>query len=560
MSFYVELEKRLKDIKTREELMKVRKELSKKFKLPHMPTIIQMLCHLKEDQVAKFKRLMVTKPTRTISGVAPLATMTMPFNCPVQAKCTFCPGGPGSVYGDTPKSYPGGSPAHKRAERNKYDPYLQVFNRLEHYCLLNQDCSKIELIIMGGTFTTYPLRYRHEFITLTLKAMNDFSDWFFTPEFDIKKFKEFFELPTDLLDDNRTKRIHEKLLKLRGESNLEVEQKRNEIAHIRCVTFCIETRADCAKEVHTNDMLKLGATRVEVGVQSLYDDVLQKVERGNDNADNIQASQLLRDAFLKIGYHMMIGLPGSSAERDIAMHKELFSNPAYKPDALKVYPCMVFKGTKLFDQWKKGEFTPIDALEARNRIVAIKPFFPEYCRVMRIQRDIPSSMVEAGVEKTNLRQEIHNELIKKGIKCKCIRCREPKNREVDWSAVRLKRFNFEASNGQEVFLSFEDTKNDLLLAFTRLRLPYQPYRKEITPNTAGIREIHVYGAAVEIGKESSKVQHKGLGLQLMEEAEKIAVEELDAKKMCIIAGIGVREYFKQQLHYKQDGPYVSKKL
>ena len=560
MTFFQELEENLDEIHSQKELTLLRKKLAQKHQLKQVPSTIQILCNLKEKSVAKFRELIVTKPTRTISGVAPVAIMTIPFNCPTQAKCTFCPGGPDSYYGDTPKSYPGGSPAHKRAERNKYDPYLQVFNRLEHYVLLNQDCSKIELIIMGGTFPTYPHRYRYEFITAALKAMNDFSDLFFTPEFNFTKFKEFFELPANVFDEARTKRVQEKALKLKKASTLEAEQKRNETSNIRCVTFCIETRADCAKEVHTNDILKLGATRVEVGVQSLYDDVLEKVERGNDNAANIEASQLLRDAFLKIGYHMMLGLPKSSAERDISMHKELFSNPDYKPDALKVYPCMVFKGTKLYDQWKRGEFKPIDAKEARDRIIKIKPYFPEYCRVMRIQRDIPTYMVDAGVERTNLRQEIHDEMRKKGIVCKCIRCREPKNKEVDWSSVKLKRLNYDASNGKEVFLSFNDTKNNLLLAFLRLRLPYKPYRPEITSNTTGIREIHVYGNAVPIGKESKDVQHKGLGKQLMEEAEKIAVEDFDAKKMAIISGIGVREYFRKKFKYSLEGPYMCKKL
>jgi elongator complex protein 3 len=351
------------------------------------------------------------------------------------------------------------------------------------------------------------------------------------------------------------------LLNLKKTTTLEQEQKRNETSNIRCVALCIETRADCAHKVHIDDMLSLGTTRVEVGVQSLYDNVLKKVERGNTNADNIKATRMLKDAFLKVGYHMMLGLPDSSAEMDIAMHKELFENPEYKPDALKVYPCMVFKGTKLYEQYKKGEFDPINAEEAKERIIEIKKYFPTYCRVMRIQRDIPTYMVEAGVEKTNLRQEIEQELKKRNIKCQCIRCREPKKKEIDWSSVQLNKISYEASRGQEVFLSYEDRKNDLLLAFCRLRLPYKPYRPEITANTAGIRELHVYGPAVTVGKNTTMdIQHRGLGMQLMEEAERIAREEWDAKKMIVIAGIGAREYFRKKLGYRQDGVYVSKKL
>ncbi|MEK6903679.1 MAG: tRNA uridine(34) 5-carboxymethylaminomethyl modification radical SAM/GNAT enzyme Elp3 [Nanoarchaeota archaeon] len=559
--FFKEMEENLEEIKSRDQLMEVRKKLAQKYKLRQTPSLIQILCHLSPESVKKYKDLIITKPTRTISGVAPVAIMAKPFNCPTQAQCTFCPGGPGSIYGDTPKSYPGGSPAHRRAERNKYDAYLQVFNRLEHYFLLNQDCSKIELIIMGGTFPTYPKIYRHGFIADAVQAMNDFSDLFYTPEFNLKKFRIFFELPGEVQDEARTKQIQKKLLEMKKTTTLEREQKINETSNIRCVALCIETRADCAHKVHIDDMLKLGATRVEVGVQSLYDDVLKKVERGNTNADNIKATQMLKDAFLKVGYHMMLGLPGSSAEQDIQMHKELFANPDYKPDALKVYPCMVFKGTKLYEQYKKGEFTPINAQEALQRIIQIKQYFPTYCRVMRIQRDIPTYMVEAGVEKTNLRQEIEQELKKRDMRCRCIRCREPKKKEIDWSAVQLKRLNYEASRGQELFLSYEDVKNDLLLGFCRIRIPFKPYRPEITANTAGIRELHVYGTAVQIGAQTEKeVQHKGLGTQLMEEAERIAAEEFDAKKMIVIAGIGAREYFKKKLGYQQDGVYVSKKI
>lgn len=559
--FHQELIQQLPSITTQEELTKAKLALSRKYHLKHMPTNIEMLCHLSPQQIQKYKKLFITKPTRTISGVAPLAIMTAPLSCPAQAKCTFCPGGPNSYYGDTPKSYPGGSPAHLRAERNNYDPYLQTFNRLEHYALLNQDFSKTELIIMGGTFTSYPLRYRHDFIIYALKAMNDFSEIFFTPTFDVMKFREFFELPANVKDGERTKRIHKKLLQLKESSTLEKEQLRNETSNVRCAIFCIETRPDCSLPVHINDMLKLGCTRVEIGIQSLYDKVLEKVERGHDVQATRDATRRLRDAFLKVGYHTMVGLPETTREMDITMFKELFANPAYKPDALKIYPCLVFKGTKLYEQWKQGEFQPIDAHEAASRIIEMKRYVEPYCRIMRVQRDIPTYMVEAGVEKTNLRQEILELLQKKKIKCRCIRCREPKMMEVEWGNVKLQRYDYEASQGKEIFLSYDDVKQDKILGFVRLRLPYKPFRPEITAATAGIREIHVYGAAIKVGEKAGKnIQHHGLGVKLMQEAERIAEEEWDCKKMIVIAGIGAREYFKKKLKYEQDGPYVSKKI
>ncbi|HLC72995.1 MAG TPA: tRNA uridine(34) 5-carboxymethylaminomethyl modification radical SAM/GNAT enzyme Elp3 [Candidatus Nanoarchaeia archaeon] len=559
--FHEELIQQLPKIKTQDELTRAKLKLSHKYHLKQVPMNMEILCHLSQQQMEKYKKLFITKPTRTISGVAPVAIMTAPLSCPAQAKCTFCPGGPNSYYGDTPKSYPGGSPAHLRAERNKYDPYLQTMNRLEHYALLNQDFSKTEVIIMGGTFTSYPLRYRHEFIMYMLKAMNDFADMFCTPTFNVLKFREFFELPADVKDVERTKRIHEKLLKFKEETNLEKEQLRNEKSNIRCPVLCIETRPDCSLPVHIDDILKLGGTRVEIGVQSLDDAILKKVERGHDNQATIDATQRLRDALLKVGYHMMLGLPGSTKESDIATFKELFENPAYKPDALKIYPCLVFKGTKIYQQWKNKEFQPINAHEAAARIIELKKYVPPYCRIMRVQRDIPNYMVEAGVEKTNLRQEILELMQKKKIICRCIRCREPKTMEIDWKNVKMRRYEYEAAQGKEIFLSFDDVRNDKILGFTRLRIPYKPYRLEITNKTAGIREIHVYGAAVKVGeKAKKKVQHHGIGLQLMKKAERVAKEEFDCDKMVVIAGIGAREYFKKKLEYKQDGPYVSKKM
>jgi len=534
-------------------------KLSHTMGLKKLPRNIELLSRFGE----KYKELFVTKPMRTMSGVAPLAIMTKPFACPTQAQCTFCPGGPDSYFGDTPKSYPGGSPAHLRGIRNHYDSYLQVFNRLEHYALLGQDFSKIELIIMGGTFTSYPLSYRDEFMTYTFKAMNDFSDLFFTDKmFNRDKFLEFFELPGDMRDVERFGRVQKKLLEMKGKTTLMEEQLRNEQSHIRCVVCCIETRSDCSRKVHIDDILRLGGTRVEIGVQTIYDHVLKRVKRGNDVRDNIVASQMLRDAYLKIGYHMMVGMPETTRAMDVDMFRVLFSDEAYKPDALKIYPCMVFKGTELYDEWKKGEFEPIDAKEAAERIVEMKKFIPSYCRVMRVQRDIPSSLVEAGVERTNLRQEIHELMKKRGLTCSCIRCREPRKTVVDFDHVKMKRFDYDASGGKEIFLSFEDVKNDVLLGFTRLRIPFHPYRKEITLDSGGIREIHVYGTAVGVGKDATRqdVQHKGFGTKLMKEAEKIAYEEFDRKKMVVISGVGVKPWFINKLGYHKDGVYVSKLL
>ncbi len=536
-----------------ESFSKIRRKLARQYSPKIFPSIIQVLASATKEEYEKLKYL-ITKPARTIAGVAPMAIMTKPGKCP-HGKCLMCPGGQDSVYGNTPQSYTGKEPAAMRAYRNKYDPYLQVMNRLEQYVLLNQSTDKVELIIMGGTFIAMDKAYKEDFVKFAFKAMNDFSEMFFTPEFDFQKFKDFFELPGDVDDKERTRRLHEKILKLKKDSSLQKEKQRNEKSHVRCVALCVETRPDYCKQEHIDEMLRFGCTRVEIGVQSIYDDVLENIERGHKVRDSVEASQLLRDSFLKVGYHIMPGLPGSTKKKDIEMFKELFSNPDFKPDMLKVYPCMVTKGTKLYDLWKQGNFMPMDTREAMEVIKEGKKFVEPYCRIMRVQRDIPSKEISAGVDITNLRQKLMQDM---EIVCNCIRCREPKGK-VDFSKAELKRYDYEASHGKEVFLSIEQEQN--ILAFCRLRMPYKPFREEIDENTAGIRQLHVYTQSAGIGKKPSdlQAQHRGFGKQLMKEAERIAKEEFNASKILVLSGVGVKEYFRK-LGYTDMGVYLSKKL
>ena len=252
----------------------------------------------------------------------------------------------------------------------------------------------------------------------------------------------------------------------------------------------------------------------------------------------------------------MPGLPGvdNNHEKDLAGMKQLFSDPDYKPDMLKLYPCMVTKGTKLYEMWKKGEYIPLNTEEAAKLIAKFKRFIPEYCRVQRVQRDIPHQQIEAGVAMTNLRQYMTQ---KYDVKCRCIRCREPKGKNVDWDYVKTKINEYEASGGYEFFISVEDVKNDLLLGFLRLRFPAESLRSEITVNSAIVRELHVYGAAAGLGKEGG-IQHRGLGKQLLAKAESIA-KKASKSKVVVISGIGVRGYY-YKLGYEKEGPYVTKKL
>jgi len=252
----------------------------------------------------------------------------------------------------------------------------------------------------------------------------------------------------------------------------------------------------------------------------------------------------------------MPGLLGSDLTKDTEMFKEIFEKQDFKPDSLKIYPCMVIKGTKLYDLWKQGKFKPLTTEDAVGLITKIKSFVPEYCRIMRIQRDIPTKATIAGVDRTNLRQYINKRLEEEKIKCRCIRCREISRQKEVNGKVKLKRIDYKASNGQEIFLSYET--DNALIGFLRLRIPYKPFRKEITNNSAGIRELHVYGPSTELGKKGI-YQHRGYGKALLENAERIASEEFDIKKLLVISGIGVKEYYKK-FCYKKDGIYMSKIL
>jgi len=544
---------------SKQEISNLKTRLCRKYKID-IPTDIRIL--LSAD--AKDRRLLkhlITKPTRTISGVAVCAIMTKPIKCP-HGKCTICPGGPGSIFGDMPQSYTGKEPAARRAIRNNFDPYLQVMNRLEQYIMTGHVPDKLELIIMGGTFPSFKKTYQDYFTKYALKAMNDFSKMFFRNDnLNLENFKKFFEMPGNFQDDARVKRIQNKLIKLKNKTTLEKEQKRNENSKIRCVGLTIETRPDFAKQKHANQMLRLGATRVELGVQTAYDNILEKIERGHTVKDSIDATKTLKNLGFKINYHMMIGLPGSGRKKDINSFKKIFSDQSFRPDMLKIYPCMVLKGTKLYELWKDKKYIPTTTEEAVGIITEIKRFVPLYVRIMRVQRDIPTYLTEAGVNKTNLRQYIEKELKEKKRKCNCIRCREIghklKKEKINLKNIKLKVLEYDASNGKEFFISYEDVKNNALIGFCRLRFPSQSLRKEITGKSTLIRELHVFGSAISIGKKGD-IQHAGYGKKILKKAEDISKKN-KKNKIVVISGIGVRNYYRK-LGYKKQGPYMVKYL
>lgn len=558
--YYKELIKEIKSKKlSREKISSLKNKLASKHKLRNPPTNIQVLLNADLKDIPTLKKYLLTKPTRTISGVAVVAVMTAPQKCP-HGKCIMCPGGPSSAFGDVPQSYTGKEPATMRGIRNLYDSYLQVFNRLEQYVVLGHVPDKVELIIMGGTFPSFDKKYQEDFVAYAFKALNDFSKLFFKQnELDLVKFKEFFGLPGDIYDKKRAISLRKKILLIKTEKNkskinLIKEQERNETAKIRCVGLTIETRPDYGKLEQGNEMLRLGATRVEVGVQSVYDDVLEKIKRGHTVQDSVNSIRVLKDLGFKINAHYMPGLI-EDRKKDLNGMKQLFANQDFRPDMLKIYPCMVLKGTKLFDLYKKNKFKPISTEQAASLIAEFKQFIPEYCRVMRVQRDIPPKQAEAGVDRSNLRQYVDEFMRQNKIKCRCIRCREI-GRAKKAGKPFIKVYLYNASKGKEFFISIED-KYGSLYGFCRLRFPSQFLRKEITKASALIRELHVYGPAIEIGKKG-KFQHKGLGKKLLKKAEELAKQNKKTK-VVVISGVGVREYYRK-MGYKRQGPYMAKLL
>ncbi|MDO8427898.1 MAG: tRNA uridine(34) 5-carboxymethylaminomethyl modification radical SAM/GNAT enzyme Elp3 [Candidatus Diapherotrites archaeon] len=556
-------------IQNKRQLNRLKMDLCHELNLTEMPSDPDILAYTGKN-FKQLSKILGIKPVRTLSGVTPVAIMTKPINCQ-HGTCIYCPGGLNSFFGDIPKSYTGNEPASMRAILNDYDAYLQTINRLTQYVSTGHTADKVELIVMGGTFPSFPKGYQEEFITGSFKAMNDFGEKFYnseTQEIDFEKFSEYFNLPLNEHDPKVRTEIKNKLLSEKGILNLEHEHQRNEHAKIRCVTLCIETKPDWCKQVHLDQMLKLGCTRVEIGVQSLQDKILKYTNRGHTIQDTMEAVQLSKDSFLKTVFHIMPGQPLSNRTQDIEMFQELFANPNYRPDGLKIYPCMVMPGTPLQKLWERGEFTPLETEAAAEIIAEGKKYIQKYCRVHRVQRDIPVKLASTGINKNNLRQLVEEELKNKKIVCQCIRCREAgissykQGIESGLENAEIIIEKYDSSQGLEYFISLENTQNNLLFGFIRLRLPSQPFRPEITPKTAGIRELHVFGTTVPLDTQllgKQVMQHKGWGKKLLETAEKIASEELDCKKLLVIAGVGAREYY-YKLGYQKDGIYVGKKL
>lgn len=548
----------------RKDLVRRKMDLAKEMHIGFIPSDILILTHLSGSEFESAKEALLTKPVRTGSGVTVIAVMTKPLPCP-HGKCTYCPGGPGSFFGDVPQSYTGHEPATMRGMRAKYDAYTQVYNRLEQYIVSGHNPEKVELILMGGTFPSYDPAYQDEVIHDIFQAMDDFSDQFYVDgELQFSAFKEYFMLPGSVHDAQRGLALQARIMESKASSKRRSRtitelQRENETAMIRCIGLTIETRPSHARADHGRIMLAQGATRVELGVQTTYDDVLMKVHRDHSVQDTKDAIADLRDLGFKLNFHIMLGMPLMTPDRDIAAARTLFDDPAFRPDMIKLYPCMVMPGTPLYYEWKAGTYTPYTTAQAADVISEIKRFVPDYTRIMRIQRDIPTKVTSAGVGETNLRQTVKELCDAKGIACRCIRCREPDKADptIIQTDISLNTYEYEASGGKEFFISADDTANDRIMGFCRLRLPARSLHEEITTGTAIIRELHVYGTATSIGEDGA-VQHRGLGRKLVAEAERIALAN-GKDNMLVISGVGVREYYASA-GYRLRGPYMGKAL
>jgi len=457
------------------------------------------------------------KFARTISGVTPLAVMTRPMSCPGQ--CLYCP-----TYSDAPKSYTPESPAVLRARKCDYDARQQVELRLRIFTDMGHPTDKIELIIMGGTFLAFPTDYQYQFVKECYDGLNG-----------------------------------------AVAATLEEARKINETAVHRCTGLCIETRPDWCGPAEIGRMLEFGTTRVELGVQTLDDGIYRLVRRGHGVEEVVRATALLREHGLKVHYHWMPGLPGSTPEKDMEMSRALFADERFRPDGLKLYPTMVVEGTELEKWYREGRYQPYDNETMIGLTIGIKSIVPKYVRISRVLRDIPSKFIVAGL-KDSLRDIVRERMKRDSIECHCIRCREYGHRAragFDIGEPRLVRMDYNASDGKEIFLSFEDEK-ETLFGLLRLRVQSKPVpalEQGLNGNVALVRELHVFGPEVPLSEQiSGAAQHRGLGKALLREAERIALDEFQSDRMIILSGTGAKEYYRTEFGYHPEGDYMVKTL
>jgi elongator complex protein 3 len=462
------------------------------------------------------------KPVRSLSGVSTVTVLTEPYECP--GNCLFCPDDK-----QLPKSYLREEPGAARAFQNNFDPYLQVKSRLDSYLAIGHPTDKIELLILGGSWSAYPADYREWFVKRCLDAMNG-----------------------------------------RDAGTLAEAQVTNQTAGSRNVGLVVETRPDTINAHELAHMRRLGVTKVQMGAQSFDDEILRLNCRGHDVQATLEACALLRAAGFKIVLHWMPNLLGATPASDREDFQKMWSG-GFSPDEIKIYPTQLLREAPLFQYWQDGRYQPYSTEELVNLVADIKPGIPIYSRVNRIIRDIPASYIQAGSRRSSLRLDVMQELERRGQRCRCIRCREIRGKSVDVNQLILDDFIYHPADAEEHFLNFS-TADDQLAGYLRLSLPsviYPPTRQpqrnqlyEEIPELRGaalIREVHIYGQSLEVGSEQTgAAQHSGLGTALLKQAEKIALSK-GYSKIAVIAAIGTSLYYEKR-GFSKEHLYMTKGL
>uniref|UniRef100_A0A665WDF9 Elongator complex protein 3 n=1 Tax=Echeneis naucrates TaxID=173247 RepID=A0A665WDF9_ECHNA len=509
-------------------LNKVKTKTSAKYGLEAQPRLVDIIAAVPPQYRRALLPKLKAKPIRTASGIAVVAVMCKPHRCPhisfTGNICVYCPGGPDSDFEYSTQSYTGYEPTSMRAIRARYDPYLQTRHRVEQLKQLGHSVDKVEFIVMGGTFMALPEEYRDYFIRNLHDALSGHTS-----------------------------------------NNVAEAVRYSERSNTKCVGITIETRPDYCLKRHLSDMLGYGCTRLEIGVQSVYEDVARDTNRGHTVRAVCESFHLAKDAGFKVVAHMMPDLPNVGMERDVEQFIEFFENPAFRPDGLKLYPTLVIRGTGLYELWKTGRYKSYSPSALVDLVARILALVPPWTRVYRVQRDIPMPLVSSGVEHGNLRELALARMKDMGTECRDVRTREVGIQEIHHKVrpyqVELVRRDYVANGSWETFLSYEDPEQDILIGLLRLRrCSPQSFRPELKGGVSIVRELHVYGSVVPVSsRDPSKFQHQGFGMMLMEEAERIARDEHGSGKLAVISGVGTRNYYRK-MGYELEGPYMVKYL
>ncbi|XP_031622734.1 elongator complex protein 3 [Contarinia nasturtii] len=510
------------------DLNRMKSRISSKYGLDTSPRLVDIIAAVPTEAKHFLLPKLRAKPIRTASGIAVVAVMCKPHRCPhinmTGNICVYCPGGPDSDFEYSTQSYTGYEPTSMRAIRARYHPFLQTRHRVEQLQQLGHSVDKVEFIVMGGTFMCLSEEYRDYFI----------------------------------------RNLHDALS---GHSSSSVAEavKYSEKSRTKCIGITIETRPDYCLKRHISDMLSYGCTRLEVGVQSVYEDVARDTNRGHTVRAVCESFHFSKDAGFKIVAHMMPDLPNVDFERDIEQFIEFFENPAFRADGLKIYPTLVIRGTGLYELWKTGRYKSYPPSQLIDLVAKILALVPPWTRVYRVQRDIPMPLVSSGVEHGNLRELALARMKDLGTDCRDVRTREVGIVEIHSKVrpyqIELIRRDYVGNGGWETFLSYEDPEQDILVGLLRLRkCSSETFRPELKGRCSIVRELHVYGSVVPVNaRDPTKFQHQGFGMLLMEEAERISREEHGSTKLAVISGVGTRNYYRK-MGYELDGPYMSKSI